>query len=210
MTKAPAQTSRRSDRPRDTTWSPNQQAVRWRISAAAAQLAAREGLGACTIRGVAEEADVPKSTVHYYVRDANELVDLAVLTFLQQFADHLSTQMTSLRDGPEALSLLVRGFMGRGDRALSIKDPTLWSQYTSHAWSRGASQPVLICFETFHKLFETALERCDVPDRTERARSIHLYLLGAVQRHLVQAMPRAEVARTVSTLAGVTLNPRRC
>jgi hypothetical protein len=45
-----------------------------------------------------------------------------------------------------------------------------------------------------------------MPDPAERARAVHLYLLGAVQHDLVQPLPESEVARAVSALSGVALD----
>lgn len=61
------------------TWTPNQQAARARIATGAATVVARAGIAGCTVRAVADEAAMTKSTVHYYLRDADELVDLGVL-----------------------------------------------------------------------------------------------------------------------------------
>ncbi|WP_261567334.1 TetR/AcrR family transcriptional regulator [Frankia gtarii] len=216
MTDAPAAAVPTADGYQTLPWSPNQQAVRLRIAHAAARLVAREGLSACTIRSVAEESELKKSTVHYYVRDSNELVDLAVLTLLQQLADQMKARMDEAPDGPEALCVLVRMFMGRGAHTVTLSEPTplknpmLWSDYTTHAWSRGAGAAVVTCFDTFGALFEAALARCEVAGGAERARAIHLYLLGAVQRNILSPLPPAEVAWAVSALAEVRLDPGRC
>jgi AcrR family transcriptional regulator len=191
-------------------WSPNQQAVRDRIRDSAARVVAREGLPGCTVRAVADEAGLPKSTVHYYVVDGNELIDLAVLTFMRQLADRWQTTIEEEPDGPGALAVLVRMFLGRGPRVVTLKDPTIWSSYTTHAWKRGADAEVVACFELFSGLFEHVLVSAGVADAAERARSVHYYLLGAVQRNMVDPIPSSEVARSVSTLSGLHLDSSRC
>jgi AcrR family transcriptional regulator len=195
----------------ETRWSPNQQAARTRLALAAARLVARAGISACTVRAVAEESGLGKSTVHYYVDDAAELVDLGVLTFLQQFAEQARRRMDAAVDGPEALRVLVRLFLpgAAGEPApgpATLGSLTLWTAYLAHAGPRGASAEVLACFETVRALFETALDRCGVPEASERSRSVHLYLLGAVQLDLVRPLPWAEVARAVSALGGVAVD----
>jgi AcrR family transcriptional regulator len=168
-------------------WSPNQQAARARI--------------------VAEEGGLTKSTVHYYVRDANELVDLAVLTFMERLARQTRLRMDEAPDGRGALGVLVRMFMNRDERDITLQDPTLWAAYTAHAYGRGAIGELVACFEQFSALFETALERCGAPDPHHRGRSVYHYLLGAVQRNIVQPLPHDEIAHAVSALCGISLDP---
>ncbi|ADP81147.1 TetR/AcrR family transcriptional regulator [Pseudofrankia inefficax] len=193
-------------------WSPNQEAMRTRVAQAAARLVARAGIAGCTIRAVADEAGLTKSTVHYYVDNAGELVDLAVLTFLQQFAEQVRARMDAAPDGREALGVLVRTFLppaavaaAPDDRA-RLNSLNLWTSYLAHAWPRGVDAEVLSCFETIRALFETALDRCGVPDAEERARAVHLYLLGAVQHNIMRPLPGPEVARAVEALSGVALD----
>ncbi|EFC85228.1 TetR/AcrR family transcriptional regulator [Parafrankia sp. EUN1f] len=218
-------------------WSPNQQAARARIAQAAARLVARSGIAACTTRAVAEEAGLTKSTVHYYVDNAGELVDLAVLTFLRQLADRVRQHMDAAADGPAAFRALVRTFLPPGDGTAEpggIAEPggvavpggetapegggvalgetarlnslVLWTTYLAHAWPRGAHAEVLTCFETIRALFEDAIGRCGVPEPAERARAVHLYLLGAVQHNIMRPLPPAEVARAVTALSGVPIH----
>lgn len=202
---APAADAAGSGPGRGRRWTPNQQAARSRIASAAADLVARSGLAACTIRAVAEEAGLPKSTVHYYVDDANELVDLAVLTYLRRFAEHATARMDAEPDGPSALRVLVRTFLASPADPATVHSMMLWTAYTAHAWPRGARAEVLTCSETVRVLFEAALDRCGVPDAAERARAVHIYLIGAVQHSIAQALSDAEVARAVSALGGVPL-----
>ncbi|UGQ11934.1 TetR family transcriptional regulator [Yinghuangia sp. ASG 101] len=203
---APAVAARAEPAP-GRRWTPNQQAARSRIASAAAGLVARSGLAACTIRAVAEESGLPKSTVHYYVADADELVDLAVLTSIRRFADHATARMDAEPDGEGAFRALVRAFLASPTDPATVTSMMLWTAYTAHAWPRGARDEVLACSETIRVLFESALDRCGVPDAGERARAVHLYLIGAVQHSIVQALPDAEVAKAVSALSGVSLAP---
>jgi AcrR family transcriptional regulator len=191
-------------------WSPNQQAVRAGIASAAARVVARSGIAGCTVRAVADEAGLTKSTVHYYLRDSNELVDLAVLGFLDALADHAAGLIADAPDGTEALCALVRIFTAGHAPPIAMTDPTLWSDFATHAWRRGALDELALCLDTFSSLFEQALTLIGVEDVRWRARSIHLYLLGTLNRSLVAPVPTDEVAFAVSALAGIALDPGRC
>jgi AcrR family transcriptional regulator len=192
------------------SWTPNQQAARARIAAAAAAVVARNGIAGCTVRAVADEAGMTKSTVHYYLRDANELVDLAVLGFLDALADHAARLIAEAPDGREALHALVRIFTAGEAPAIALTDPTLWSDFATHAWRRGALDELARCLDTFSGLFERALTLAGVDNVEWRARAIHHYLLGTLNRKLVARVPTAEIAFAVSALAGITVDPQRC
>ena len=192
-------------------WTPNQQAARARIAAAAAAVVARSGIAGCTVRAVADEAAMTKSTVHYYLRDANELVDLAVLGFLDALADHAAGLIAAVApDGGEALHALVRIFTAGEAPAIAMTDPTLWSDFATHAWRRGALDELARCLDTFTSLFEQALSLAGADNVEWRARSVHHYLLGTLDRKLVARVPTAEIAFAVSALAGIPIDPQRC
>ncbi len=192
------------------TWTPNQQAARARIATAAARVVARNGIAGCTVRSVADEAGMTKSTVHYYLRDADELVDLAVLGFLDALADHAGRLIAAAPDGHAALYALVRIFTAGEAPEIALTDPTLWSDFATHAWRRGALDELARCLDTFGGLVERALTLIGVDHIEWRARSIHHYLLGTLDRKLVEDVPTAEIAFAVSALAGITLDPQRC
>src|SRR3954447_4652722 len=84
-------------------WTPNQQAARSKIIDAAADLIAEQGLTACTIRAVAEQSGLTKSTVHYYFEDANDLVDLSVDEIMRRMARHARESVLAAATGAAAL-----------------------------------------------------------------------------------------------------------
>jgi hypothetical protein len=156
------------------------------------------------------EAGLPKSTVHYLVVDSNELVDLAVHSFIRQLVVQWRSIIEGEPDARQALGSLVRMFLGRGPQTVTLKDPSLWSSYTTHAWKRGADEEILTCFSMVTELFEEVLERGGASDPVIRARSIHHYLLGAVQRNVTLPIPSNEVAFAISSLSGVAIDPDAC
>jgi AcrR family transcriptional regulator len=196
------------------TWSPNQQAARRRIIEAAADLVADQGLSACTIRAVAERSGLTKSTVHYYFDDANELVDLSVSEIMERMARHGRESVLAAGEGAGGMEFLVRLFMGRGRTPpqVGFRESMLWPAYTAHAWQRGARANILHGLDTIRAVFELALEQAAVPQEkvAERADAAHNYLLGAMIRNMIEPMPSAAVARAVSALTGVALDPTHC
>jgi AcrR family transcriptional regulator len=198
----------------EATWTPNQEAARQKIIAAAADLIAEHGLSACTIRGVADRSGLTKSTVHYYFEDSNELIDLSVHEIFQRMGRHARGAIMDARDATQGLEFLVRLFMGRAatPRDVAFRESMLWPAYTAHAWKRGAKSYILQNLEALRSVFEVALSRSDMEpaEAAERANSVHNYLLGAMIRNMIEPMSREEVARAVSALSGLQLNPTHC
>ena len=191
----------------ETMWTPNQQAAREKIIAAAADLIAEHDLSACTIRAVAEWSGLTKSTVHYYFDDANELIDLSVSEIFQRMARHAGESVIAAGDGVAGLEFLVRLFLGRAKtpRDVTFRQSMLWPAYTAHAWKRGATAAILHNLEALRRVFELALECAgtEADEAGERANSIHNYLLGAMVRNMIEPLDRDEVARAVTALTGV-------
>lgn len=196
------------------TWTPNQQAARTKIIGAAAELIAEQGLGACTIRAVADRSGLTKSTVHYYFDDSNELIDLSVNEIFQRMGRYARQGVADADDASGAVEFLVRLFMGRARTPPDLKfhESMLWPAYTAHAWKRGARHSILQGLEPLRGAFELALTRADVPsgDAAERANSVHNYLLGAMVRNMIEPMNRDEVARAVSALSGLPIDAGNC
>src|SRR3954447_16705931 len=137
-------------------WTPNQQAARQKIIAAAADLIAEQGLSACTIRSVAERSGLTKSTVHYYFDDANELVDLSVHEIFQRMGRHAREAVRAAGSAVEALEFLVRLFMGRAATPpdVTFRESMLWPAYTVHAWKRGVTPYILENLESLRGVFQ--------------------------------------------------------
>jgi AcrR family transcriptional regulator len=198
----------------EATWTPNQQAARERIIAGAADLIAEHGLSACTIRAVADRSGLTKSTVHYYFDDSNELIDLSVNEIFQRMGRHARQGVVDATDGTDGLEFLVRLFMGRAHTPpdVTFRESMLWPAYTAHAWKRGAQAYILQGLEALRSVFELALARSGMEpgEAEERANSVHNYLLGAMVRNMIEPLNRNEVARAVSALSGLQLDPAHC
>jgi AcrR family transcriptional regulator len=198
----------------ERTWTPNQQAARDKIIAAAADLIAEHGLSACTIRAVAERSGMTKSTVHYYFDDANELVDLSVAEIFQRMARYARESVIAAGDSVAGLEFLVRLFLGRAKTPPDVKfrESMLWPAYTAHAWKRGAAAGILQNLEALRCVFELAMDQAGLTgsNATTSANSVHNYLLGAMIRNMIDPVPRDEVASAVSALSGLEVDPRRC
>jgi AcrR family transcriptional regulator len=196
------------------TWTPNQRAAREKIIGAAADLIVEQGLSACTIRAVAERSGLTKSTVHYYFDDANELVDLSVNEIFERMGRFARESVLAASDPTEGLEFLVRLFLGRVRTPPDVRfrESMLWPAYTAHAWKRGQQASILKGLEALRTVFQLALERAGVgtDEAGVRANSLHSYLIGAMVRNMVDPMNRSEVARAVTALSGLRVDPSCC
>src|SRR5216110_2297491 len=75
--------------------SPNQLHKQEQIVEAARVVLARDGLGGCTVRAIADAGPLTKSAVHYYFADLDVLIDRAM-------AAHIASFEASLRNAAAA------------------------------------------------------------------------------------------------------------
>ena len=121
----------------------------------------------------------------------------------------------SVRGAPDAsaaLGFMVRLFMGREKlpTAFKFRESMLWPAYTAHveAWREGVHPPRA---RDVPDVFVLALEahRCR-RNAARRATSVHNYLTGAMVRNMVEPLDREEIARAVTALSDVGVDPAHC
>ncbi|MHC1561909.1 TetR/AcrR family transcriptional regulator [Actinomycetospora sp. C-140] len=84
---------------------------RAQIVDAARDVLAREGIAACTARAVADASPLTKSAIHYYFRDVDEIVDLAVAAHLHAMLDGLRTLAARYDDADERLRAVLEAYL---------------------------------------------------------------------------------------------------
>lgn len=87
---------------------PNQEFRRREVIVAASRVLRKQGVGACTVRAVAAEVGMSKSALHYYVADAEELVDLGFEWLQLSFLEHIE-ELAAGRDPVDAFWIKVMG-----------------------------------------------------------------------------------------------------
>jgi len=141
-------------------------------------------------------------------------MDLSVGEVFERVARFARESVRSAPDASAALGFMVRLFMGREKlpTAFKFRESMLWPAYTAHAWKRGAKECILRGLETLRDVFVLALERAPMSteDAARRATSVHNYLTGAMVRNMVEPLDREEIARAVTALSGVAIDPARC
>jgi len=177
---------------RSVTRSPNQETRRREIVVAAAKLVSIEGLGACTIRRIADTTALTKSTIHYYFADAEELTDLVVVEVVSHFAKACRRAVAGLnRD--DAVATLTRVFLGR-EPSVTIGESLLWYEYSIQSIFQNRTAGLAL---TYDLVTEVVIDA--VGDEAQ-ARALHVYLMGLTIRNRTAPLADAEIARAVSAL----------
>ncbi|WP_324192813.1 TetR/AcrR family transcriptional regulator [Nocardia transvalensis] len=177
---------------------------RKQIIEAARVVLARDGLGGCTARAVADASPLTKSAIHYYFRDIDEIVDYAV-------AAHLDAMLTTLREvaaddaaSEQRLCAVVETYLATfAERPYAA---FLWFEYWIAAGRRNATDAVAAMLAQVQELLEDLLSAAHAADPATSSRRLHSWLLGTVvQQHVRPLDPgalRAEIDSFVATLTG--------
>ncbi|GLZ46517.1 TetR family transcriptional regulator [Actinomycetospora sp. NBRC 106375] len=184
---------------------------RAQIVDAARDVLAREGIAACTARAVADASPLTKSAIHYYFRDVDEIVDLAVAAHLQAMLDGLRT-LAARHDDPEqrlrvVLEAYLQTFAERPHAAF------LWFEHWIATARRGDTGPTRRMLDEVEALLGELLG--DLPGPGRSPRPLLSWLLGTVvaqhARPVTAEERRAEVddaVRRFTSEIGPTGYPR--
>jgi AcrR family transcriptional regulator len=186
------------------SFSPNQDSKRRQIIEAARAVLARDGLAGCTARTVAAASPLTKSAIHYYFRDVDEIVDLAM-------AAHVRAMLVSLRevarkhtDPEQRLRAVLQAYLGTfADQPHAA---FLWFEYWVAAGRRGATGAVERMLGDVHALLAELLaglpaggDGRSADDVDAAAHSLLSWLLGSVVQQRVRPRPataiQAEITR---------------
>ncbi|TDV39831.1 TetR/AcrR family transcriptional regulator [Actinophytocola oryzae] len=173
----------------------NQRVKRAQIVDAAKEVLATQGLAACTARAVADASPLTKSAIHYYFRDVDEIVDVAM-------AEHVDAMLVGLRRAAheavagERLWRVVEAYLATfADRPHAA---FLWFEYwvaVSRRASVGAAAAML------DRVRDLLVEVLDVSEPDETADRVLSWLLGTIVQQQVRprssAVLRSELARVV-------------
>jgi AcrR family transcriptional regulator len=188
-------------------FSPNQDSKRRQIIEAARAVLARDGLAGCTARTVADASPLTKSAIHYYFRDIDEIVDLAV-------AAHVGAMLASLRevarqhtDPEQRLRAVLQAYLDTfADKPYAA---FLWFEYWVAAGRREATGAVEHMLGDVHALLAELL--ADLPadgagrsadDVGQTAHSLLSWLLGSVVQQHVRPRPAAALQTEISRFLG--------
>ena len=179
--------------PRESTRRDEKRSV---LISAAGRVLIREGLGACSARGVAREAGVSKSILHYYFEDMDELVHLGIAAATDQLFDSVrdSRGGDPLTSFWTALDLYIMPFQTQ---------VVLWLDYWLYCVRSDNLGPIREIQSALQQLLIELLEPLDIPHIDERAHSLTSFALGTVMQQSVEPIPIERLRSEISLISGV-------
>ncbi|HXR30282.1 MAG TPA: TetR family transcriptional regulator [Solirubrobacterales bacterium] len=159
--------------------------TRERILRATVELIGREGIAAVTNRRVAAEAGVALGSLTYHFSSQTVLLRESLLLFVgeevarqQEIAIDLRRRQPSLEEVAAEVERVVEE---SGNRIQQLAEIEL---HLRAARDEELQEASLRCFEAYEEVASTALEMLDVPDPTQRARSVVALMYGMGLRRL--------------------------
>ncbi len=183
-------------------WSPNQEAKRQAIVAAAAEVLRTRGVAACTARAIAEASPLTKSAVHYYFDDTDEIVDAAFRLLMEQYLSRIEKAAADA-DGPTAaLWAAATAYVRFGaDRRSTRRAPMLWFEYRVVSARRGDSSTVNELSAQAEAVFLRLVEGTGVDHARARGTTLFAALGGSLARdQFLDDDPRELLDRLALTL----------
>lgn len=186
--------------------SPNHLAKRDEIVAAAVEVLLREGVHGCTVRSIAAAAAVSKGAVHYYFRDVDEIIDLA----MSHATEGWIAWLRSATAPDPAVALTATGRFWRvmaaclepfaqGDRALM----PLWLEYWATCTRAERIEPLHAVQALLVAYVAELLGAARVKDAEGRALAVTSYLFGAGMQESVVTIPLRSIQRDIAALSGL-------
>lgn len=176
----------------------NRRGKREQIIDAAKQVLARDGLGACTARAVADASPLTKSAVHYYFDDIHQIVDIAM-------REHVATMLAGLRraaegesDPAEKLWAVVDAYLATF--AAQPNAAFLWFEYWIDAGRRNSADAIAGTVADVRELLGELAAQLPVDDLVVTTDALLSWLLGTVVQQQVRPRPRAQLRSELNSL----------
>jgi AcrR family transcriptional regulator len=184
---------------RPADWSPNQVAKRDMIIQAACHIMATEGVRACTARSVSAESGLSTSSIHYYFRDTDEILDLAFRRITDRFFAHIEASAAAAADPVEALWNTVYAYVERGGKSpvtrrtkVSRRAPMLWFEFQAESLRSGNLVTVRELSSRGSTIFAKLVAAVGAANPEGKAEALYCAIVGAVVRDLLFHRPTEE------------------
>src|ERR1700761_1358280 len=168
-------------------WSPNQLAKRDAIVQATSRLMVREGVRACTSRGISAASELSTSALHYYFRDTDEILDLAFRRIGERFFRRMEEIARNEAKPVDALwgaasEFLLRGSEWQDDDGKDGRmrnAPMIWFEFQAESLRRDDLATARELSAKGLTIFQRLIKAVGVTPITPTAQSLYSALLGA-------------------------------
>lgn len=186
--------------------SPNQLAKRDEIMSAAVEVLLRDGVHGCTVRAIAAAAGVSNGAVHYYFRDIEEIVDLAMLHATHGWIAWLRSATATDTAGALppterfwwVMAACLEPFAG-GDRTLM----PLWLEYWATCTRAARVEPLRAVQGVLVSYVAELVNAAGIHNAEERAVAVTAYLFGTGMQESVAAVRPEITQRDIASLCGI-------
>ena len=178
--------------------SPNQESKRRQVIEAARVVLARDGVSGCTVRAVADASPLTKSAIHYYFRDIDEIVDLAVAAHLDAMLESLRDVAARHRDPDKRLRAVLDAYL-----AVFTDKPYaafLWFEYWVTAGRRNRTDAVDDMLHKVHTLLVECTDDLPIDNADQTAHVLLSWLLGTVVQQRVRPRTTKALAAEITGL----------
>lgn len=176
--------------------SPNQVAKRRRIVEGAKTLLLRDGLRACTTRGIAQETGFSSGQIHYYFAGVGEIVDAAMLEYLSEISARVLAVETVQPPGERLASLVdAHASLFREAPGLLLA----WLEYLTERARAGELAPMIHVYDELLGIFTENVQQIGLSNPNQRAQmllasSVGLLIVDALRPESSDALHAALVA----------------
>lgn len=164
------------------SWTPNQAQKRQVLIDAAASVMRRGGVGACTVRAIADASPLSSGILHYYFRDVDELVDLAFRQIFGGIVDELEKGVSTAADPLATLWAVLATYLAEPDAPDQVRTPILWFEYVTASIRRGDTSAVREITDRLLDVFRQLLAAAGIDDANAKGDTIYAAALGAAAR----------------------------
>jgi AcrR family transcriptional regulator len=178
--------------------SPNQLAKQEQIVEAARGVLAREGLGGCTARAIADASPLTKSAIHYYFSDIDLLIDRAMAALVTDFLNNLRKVAAKYDDPGERLWAVLEAYLDTF--ADNPNAAFVWFEYWIAVARAEHVQAAEVMLRSVIELLTDLLRDTKIDDPRARARALQSYLLGAIVQQRVRRRPFATLREEIELL----------
>jgi AcrR family transcriptional regulator len=175
--------------------SPGRAVKREALIGAAITVLREHGLSGCTARAIADASPLTKSALHYYFRDTEEVVDLAIRRLIGQFHQRIVDAGEAERDAVQGLWAAASTYLHLGSSQRSGQVPMLWFEVQLAATRRGNLAMVRQLTEQYLGLITAVVTRTGVSTAGEKGRALASALIGVLVRDAIEALDLDQTLR---------------
>lgn len=161
------------------------------------------GLDRFTARALTDQGSFSRSAIHYYFDSVEEIIDAAMVDYLDDFITTLRDEAARIQD-PTARFWSVTAhyldyFSGRPGLTL------LWFDYSIARVQTGRPDPAIEVEGRLRELFYDLLRACEIADWESRSEALIAFMIGTTLRSVLHpGPPPVDLRNQLSALSGLS------